>query len=488
MTCGPNEPKLESLQGVSSQPYEIQRPAGDGSEQTEGINAKSSTIHDPDRSNILQYQTNESIDLTTKIREIFNGEIFEKWETDFLRLAFKNAGFGQKYTFSGRIFGRGSEGTVFEVTNQKLSNRFEAMKVFNPSSSEIDKALEQAGTMIKLANDSPDIANHLLSPHDVLDVVDKHVVYSCLTMAPVGDGRTLLTLINELYEKKNQPRFTENLAAILQMISIVASVLDSTSEKQLSHGDVKPSNILVNDWDPMSVKVGDWQALSVPTNPCGFTFTPAYCCLAQARDGIVDATTDVYLLGSTLFHVITNSPPRFYKPTKTRIFGRLSFTDCVSHQENPDPKGPGNFANRYPHLAAVVRRATDSSVEGFYKDAGQFKTGIEQILDQPNRRSKTRRRVINISLVLGAVLFAGLATWALSGKDSAVKISVSSLQVQYDKAHDYFVRLGEIASVDQLENEFKTNMGEIDGVFGLVRIRSQMNFDRIGKGPPHSNI
>jgi serine/threonine-protein kinase len=146
---------------------------------------------------------------------------------------------------------------------------------------------------------------------------------------------------------------TNRLAGHLQILAAVCNALHFAHSRGVVHLDVKPQNVLIGRFG--DVYVADWGIARplgrVNSGLCG---TPAYLAPELATPGaVLDARTDVYLLGATLHAVLTGSP---------RHPG-ASVTDSLAHARGSPafeypaavPAELGALANRACHVDPAQR-------------------------------------------------------------------------------------------------------------------------------------
>lgn len=99
---------------------------------------------------------------------------------------------------------------------------------------------------------------------------------------------------------------------ILKLIAQSADALAYAHKQDLIHRDIKPANILYNQTDDY-VKLTDFGIARIPdstrTRAGSILGTPLYMSPEQLAGETLDARSDLYSLGVTLYHLLTGSPP-----------------------------------------------------------------------------------------------------------------------------------------------------------------------------------
>jgi hypothetical protein len=110
----------------------------------------------------------------------------------------------------------------------------------------------------------------------------------------------------------------------LEIVAQVARALAAAEANGLVHRDLKPSNLMLARGSELSVKVIDFGLAkavasaeeSTLTNG-GFVGTPAFASPEQCAAAGVDARSDLYSLGATLWQMLTGQPP--YRGDRTEV-------------------------------------------------------------------------------------------------------------------------------------------------------------------------
>ncbi len=99
----------------------------------------------------------------------------------------------------------------------------------------------------------------------------------------------------------------DRLPGHLQILMAVCHALHFAHSRGIVHRDVKPQNVLIGRFG--DAYLADWGvATRLGASPAGLCGTPAFLAPEMAGGGLVDARTDVYLLGATLHLVLTGQP------------------------------------------------------------------------------------------------------------------------------------------------------------------------------------
>jgi serine/threonine-protein kinase len=163
---------------------------------------------------------------------------------------------------------------------------------------------------------------------------------------------------------------------LLDLIIKVCAGLSAAHRGGVIHRDLKPQNIMLNaegwpyvmDFGLAKALQGD-SSLSVSGSIMG---TPAYMPPEQAEGRLdeIDARSDVYSLGATLYAALCGRPP-FSGQTPLEILNRVS-------QEDPPVPSSLN-RNISPALEAVILKAMAKRREDRYASAADFARDLQKV-------------------------------------------------------------------------------------------------------------
>jgi len=171
----------------------------------------------------------------------------------------------------------------------------------------------------------------------------------------------------------------------LAIMAAVARALAPAHDRSIVHRDVKPENILLVDeaggpaGAPPRVKLIDFGLARhiveseslVMTQAGAILGTPLYMAPEQCSGGTIDARTDVYAMGATLFHLIAGRPP-FLGPSPMSVI--------TMHRDDPPPPLASLNEGASDGVAEIVAKSLAKDPGDRYPDASALLLDLERLL------------------------------------------------------------------------------------------------------------
>ena len=182
----------------------------------------------------------------------------------------------------------------------------------------------------------------------------------------------------------------EPLEFHIRVLMRVATAVQFAHERGVLHRDIKPENVSLGRYD--EVYLLDWGLAAaldsrmidrVPlVEDCTEVLgSPAYLApeMASPLNRSIGVFSDVYLLGATLFHVLTGKPPHSAENLALVLFS----TQSKAPPELPDTVPSG--------LAAICHRALAYASEDRYQSADEFRRDLRRFLVRRSSMHLSRR-------------------------------------------------------------------------------------------------
>jgi len=252
------------------------------------------------------------------------------------------------------VLGRGGMGKVFRVLNL-LTDREEAMKVLLPGFDE-----------------NPELDDRFLREIKVHARLQHPNIASLRTALRIGDRLFMLMELVEgasLAEKlKDGPL---SVAASVDCITQVLSALGYAHDRGVIHRDIKPANILIAD-DGGVVKLTDFGIARVSdatrlTSTGLAVGTLAYMSPEQVRADAVDARSDLYSLGLTLYEMVTGR-----RAIQGETAHSLMNAQLMTMPVEPATVNPGVP----PWISVAIMRALAKEPDKRFQSAAAFKAAL----------------------------------------------------------------------------------------------------------------
>jgi serine/threonine protein kinase/formylglycine-generating enzyme required for sulfatase activity len=193
--------------------------------------------------------------------------------------------------------------------------------------------------------------------------------------ADQADGRIFMVMeyikgddLGELLRKKGQLSFSEVVDYILQ----AAKGLKYAHDQGVIHRDIKPGNILVDSRGNVKIvdmglakleSKGDEGSISMLTASASVMGTVDFMSPEQGFSSKnVDARTDIYSLGATLFFILTR---------KVMFQGDNAFEKLLAHREAPIPSISNSRVGISPDLEIIFNKMVAKKVEDRYSSMAE---------------------------------------------------------------------------------------------------------------------
>ena len=253
------------------------------------------------------------------------------------------------------VIGRGGMGKVFKVRNL-LSDRMEAMKVLLPGTDPRADLVERFLREIKVvaALEHPGIA----SLRTALRVNDQ-----ILMIMEYVEGTSLHSRMLQGIDTARAVWFTQQ----------VLEALAYAHRRGVVHRDIKPSNILVSPGD--KIKITDFGIASRSGDPrltgegvaLGSLF---YMSPEQMKAEAIDARSDLYSVGVTLYEMVTGQPP---------VQGTSFYSILRTHMEGK-PRPATELAPHLPvELSRIIAKSLEKLPEARFHSAGEFRAALSKL-------------------------------------------------------------------------------------------------------------
>lgn len=260
--------------------------------------------------------------------------------------------------------GRGAMGVTYKAFDTNLRCDV-ALKVINPQFLSSDTArqrfVREARAAAQLRHPNVATVFHLGNSGDGFFYVMEYV-----------DGETVESRI------RREGPFRAEVA--LRIARQVARALVAAERQKLVHRDIKPSNImLVNEAEEehllvkvidfgLAKSVGSSSDKSVTVTLGGFVGTPHFASPEQLEEREIDARSDIYSLGATLWYMLLGRPP---------FEGSVA---SVIHQHLGTELSEDALRSFNPRVGELLRRMLAKRAEDRFQTAVELKQALDEML------------------------------------------------------------------------------------------------------------
>lgn len=289
-----------------------------------------------------------------------------------------------------RVIGRGGMSTVFEA-RQLVLDRSVAIKVLNPD------LAEDPSFRARFIREARVVAS--LDHPNILPIYESGESSDLLFIAmPLVRGVTLKQLIAE-----GPP----DAHWMLDLLGQVAAALDYAHNAGLTHRDIKPQNILIDDRDSGHASLADF-GLATQRGTQGFTRTGQimgtvdYLAPEQIAGEPATPAADVYSFGCVMFEALTGSVPFLRETAAAALFAHMNQDPPSVTDRRPDlpkaidpviacalAKDPSERPRTAPHLVAQAVSALVA------QSTGATPRPVVAVPEQKRKKNKRRLRTVD---------------------------------------------------------------------------------------------
>ncbi|MEO0661747.1 MAG: serine/threonine-protein kinase, partial [Planctomycetota bacterium] len=276
--------------------------------------------------------------------------------------------------------GRGGMGVVYEAVQDAPARRV-ALKVVRPgtlSTAELRRFEQEAAALARL--DHPGIARILVAGSAEL----------------FGEPAPYIAM--ELVRGRRLDRYAREEAldvrARIELLVELCEAVQGAHARGIVHRDLKPENVLVDgsgrikvlDFGIARVTDADVTRLSAATRAGEILGTLPYMSPEQVRGEDLDARSDVFSMGSVLYHVMTGQLP----------YPGESFPEvCMAILDGPPVRRPGEVRPGFPSpLEEFLQRCLAAEPEERFADATEARTALERVEGMLSGTGKRRAAVL----------------------------------------------------------------------------------------------
>jgi serine/threonine protein kinase len=223
-----------------------------------------------------------------------------------------------------KCIGTGARSTIWQLRQHKTGTMFALKRVVRQDSSD-ERFFNQAYNEFKIgtALDHPAIRK-------------LYWLRKSRRLVRVNEVRILMELCEGQTLQENRPT---SILRAMQLFHTIAEAIAHMNAKGFVHADLKPNNILVSPAG--EVKIIDLgQSCPLGTIKERIQGTPDYIAPEQVRREPLDARTDVFNFGATLYWVLTGKPIQTILPKDDMIQLVADMRTPPPEELNPDVPGP----------------------------------------------------------------------------------------------------------------------------------------------------
>src|SRR5436189_440565 len=262
---------------------------------------------------------------------------------------------GGRYVIT-KILGEGGMGTALLATDKRTDNKLVVIKELVSDNSDPAKYQEDVRNFKREVATLAHLDHPLISY--VTDSFEEDSRYYMVQKYIEGEN------LEERMDRVNQPMKERD---VLGLASEVLDILDYLAQQTppIVHRDIKPANIIIGAKDKRAHLVDFGiaradEAKNIKRKQTSALGTPGYAPPEQYQ-GNADPRSDLYALGATMHHLLTNRDPRNYAP----------FSYPPVRTVNPQVS---------PETESLITKAVNNDSTQRYQSAMAMKSDVDVIL------------------------------------------------------------------------------------------------------------
>jgi serine/threonine-protein kinase len=300
--------------------------------------------------------------------------------------------FQNKYRI-GKVLGEGGMGVVYaavqEPSGLRVAIKFVSARNVKARNLQGERLIREARVLARLNH------GNLVRLYDF----DKTAEGDYFIVMELVEGDTLRTLVSRARKqgKGLDPQ------QVLHIMAQVAEGMALAHKAGVVHRDLKPENIMVLEGADPIVRVVDFGLAKNPvggvpplaggaeTNPANVVGTPLYMAPEQVRGHEIDARTDIYAIGVTMYEALTGHAPY------ARAGEELQMTEIMARHCFAEPTPIREHVPNCPErIAKIVLRCLAKDPADRYQTARELARDIRMVLAEEakaqHREHKTGER------------------------------------------------------------------------------------------------